>query len=302
MDTAYQNFFAGRARYPRFKSKHHTQSIRYPQRFKLHGNRIYLPKVGWVKVVRHRALEGQMKNCTVSKTKSGKYFVAIQCELELDDPAPRPGAVGIDLGLSAFLTTSDGERVAPPKYLRRAERRLRLRQRRLSRKIKGSRNRAKARQRVAVQHERVANQRRDFHHKLSHDLVSRFGHLAFEDLHIRGLLQNHRLAKSIQDAGWSQFVQFCEYKAAWTGGTVAKVERFYPSSKTCSVCGAVKDALALAEREWLCVGCGTTHERDQNAARNLLHRTTTGAVESHASGDTSSVGNSAQEAPGFSRG
>jgi len=286
--------------YPRFKSKHHVQSVRYPQRFKLNaaGNRIYLPKVGGVKVVVHRPLEGVMKNCTVSKAKSGKYFVSIQCEIEGDEPKPRTEepAVGIDLGLMAFITTSEGEKIAPPKYLRRAERRLKLRQRQLSRKAKGSRNREKARRRVALQHERVANQRRDFHHQLSRKLVDDFGHIAFEDLNIRGMLGNHALAKSIQDAGWGQFIRFCEYKQAWAGGTTSKADRFFPSSKACSVCRGLNHGMTLSDREWVCLECGAVHDRDENAAINILKVSTAGAAESHASGDMSLVGGSAQEA------
>ena len=286
LDTAYQNFFKGRGGYPRFKSKYSRQSYRYPQRFKVTGNRIYLPKVGWVKLVLHRPLPGKMKSCTVSKTKRGHYFVSILCEHE-KEPAPASGSVGIDLGLSHFLTLSTGEKVENPRHLRKQERRLRIRQRRLSRKQKGSRNREKARQRVVVQQERVANQRRDFHHQVSRTLVNRYGVIAFEDLHIKGMLSNHRLAKSIADAGWSQFVTFVQYKQQWAGGDVVHADRWFPSSKTCSVCGTIRQSLALSERSWLCLACGTAHDRDTNAAQNLLHITTVGAAESYACGDTS---------------
>jgi putative transposase len=196
LDTAYQNFFKGNSRYPRFKSKYDRQSYRYPQRFKLVGNRIYLPKVGWVKIVVHRALQGEMKSCTVSKTKSGRYFVSILCEYE-KEPNPVDGEVGIDLGLSHFLTLSTGEKIDNPRHLRKQERLLRIRQRRLTCKEKGSRNRDKARHRVAVQHERVANQRRDFHHQVSRRLVNAYGAIALESLHVKGMLANHALAKSM---------------------------------------------------------------------------------------------------------
>lgn len=275
--------------FPRFKSKHEAQSVRYPQRFKLNDaeDHIYLPKVGWVRVVVHRPIEGEMKNCTVSKTKSGRYFISIQCEIETPDPEERDGPeVGIDLGLISFITTSDGEKVPPPRYLRRAERRLRIRQRRLSRKARGSKNREKARQCVALQHEKVANQRQDFHHKQSHGLVSRYGRIVFEDLNIAGMLQNRRLAKSISDAGWGQFVRFCAYKAEWTGGTIGKAGRFFPSTKTCSACGCIADHLPLSDRIWVCLDCGAIHDRDENAAVNVLSQSTAGAAETHASGDT----------------
>jgi len=285
--------------YPRFKSKRDKQSIRYPQRFHFNdaGDRIYLPKVGWVRVVVHRPVEGKMKSCTVSKTKTGKYFISIQCEVEIPDPAVRvEPQVGIDLGLIDFITTSDGHKVPTPKYLRRAERRLRIRQRRLSRKDKGSKNREKARQRVALQHEKVANQRRDFHHQQSHWLTAVYGRAIFEGLNIAGMVRNHRLAKSIVDAGWGQFVRFCEYKATWTGGTVEKADRFFPSTKTCSACGEEADHLTLSARTWVCLNCGALHDRDENAAINLLQYRTAGAAETYASGDTIPVGGSAQEA------
>jgi len=272
--------------FPKFKSKRDRQSIRYPQRFKVEDGKVYLPKVGRVKLVQHRSIEGVMKNCTVSKTKTGKYFVSIQCELEMPDPELRPGRIGVDLGLIHFITTSEGEKVPTPRHLRRAERRVKIRQRRLSRKAKGSNNRSKARRRVAVQYERVANQRRDFHHKLSRDLVGRYGYIAFENLNITGMLKNHALAKSIADAGWRLFVEFCRYKAKWSGGVVVNADRFFASTKTCSTCGHINHDLQLSERRWTCPGCGVTRDRDKNAAANILNATTVGATESHACGDT----------------
>ncbi|MBU1751313.1 MAG: transposase, partial [Chloroflexi bacterium] len=270
---------------------------------------------GWVKGTFHRPLAGTAKNCTVSKTKSGKYFVSIQCEVDIPDPEPRDeGRVGLDLGLIDFVTTSTGEKVPAPKYLRRAERRLQIRQRRLSRKQRGSHtqwaapNREKARHLLAIQHEKVANQRLDFHHQLSRDLVDRYAVIAIEDLHIQGLVQNHCLAKSITDAGWGQFVRFLTYKATWSGGIVLNADRFFPSSKLCSECGRKNQELALSDRQWVCLECGTVHDRDVNAAVNILQTTTGGAPESHtqcpvdACGDMIPVRGSAQEAPGFSPG
>lgn len=296
LDRAYTNFFKGLACYPKFKSKNDQQSIRYVEDFRLEsGRRVQLPKVGLVRVTLHRPIEGKMKNLTVSKTKTGKYFVSIQCEVEIAEPQPRGGAVGIDLGLKDFVTLSTGEKVEAPKYLRKSERRLKIRQRRLSRKAKGSNNRGKTRLQVALQHEKIANQRKDFHHKLSHSLVSRFGFIAFENLNVAGMIQNHSLAKSIQDAGWSEFVGFCEYKSSWTGGIVEKQDRFFASSKTCSDCGWINQALKLSDREWTCLGCGKVHGRDTNAAINLLNKSTLRARETNACGDTKPIGDSAQE-------
>jgi putative transposase len=289
LDRAYQNFFAGRAAYPTFRRKFDRQTIRYPQRFKVSGKRVYLPKVGWVKCVFHRPIEGEMKNCTVTKTKSGRYFVSIQCEMEVDDPTPPSDAVGIDLGLTTFATLSTGEKLEKPKHLHRSQRRLTIRQRRLSRKRKGSKHRSHACLPVAKLHEHVANQRKDYQHKLSRTLVDRFGSISFESLNIAGMVKNHSLAKSISDASWSQFITFCEYKAAWANCQVLRVDRFFPSSKLCSDCGAKHQHLTLNIRQWLCIACGVIHDRDTNAAVNIynasiLEQTTVGATESHATG------------------
>jgi putative transposase len=282
LDRAYVNFFEGRAGYPAFHSKHGQQSIRYPQRFKVNGKRVYLPKVGWVKAVIHRDIEGTMKNCTVSKTKSGRYFVSLQCEMAVEDPTPNPAQIGIDLGLSVFVALSNEDKRLKPKHLYKSLRRLKLRLRRLSQKVKGSKHRAHARLPLAVLHERVANQRKDFQHKLSRELVNAYGTLSFESLNIAGMVKNHNLAKAISDASWAQFVGFCEYKAAWAGGAVLRVDRFFPSSKLCSDCGHKNNSLTLNIRQWVCLNCGSLHDRDTNAAINILKQTMVGATKSHA--------------------
>lgn len=289
LDKAYKNFFEGRADYPRFKRKHGKQSVRYPQRFKVEGEQVYLPKVGWVKANLHRKIEGQMKNATVSKTKTGKFFVSIQCEVEHTQPEQNPNKVGIDLGLTTFATFSTGEKIDNPRNLKVSERRLKIRQRRLSRKVKGSNSRGKARFAVAAIHEKIANQRKDFHHKLSRTIVNTFGVIAFESLNVAGMMKNHNLAKAIADAGWNQFVNFVEYKAGWDGREVLRVDRFFPSSKLCSDCGAKHKSLTLNIRQWVCTECGVIHDRDENAAINILNETTRGARESYAVGDTSQL-------------
>jgi len=286
LDRAYRNFFAQRARYPRFKSRKGAQSIRYPQRFQFNGNRVYLPKVGWVQVVLHRPLEGTAKSLTVSKTKSGEYYVSVQCEVEPDIPLHTGGVVGVDVGLKHLATLSTGEKIEPPQYLRHSERRLQRLQRQLARKKKGSRNREKARLRLARQYEHVARQRADFLHKVSHRLVTTYAVLKLEDLNVAGMVQNHKLAKAISDSGWGAFGRMCEYKAAWRGGVVERVDRFYPSSKTCHVCGLVNDDLLLSHRLWTCAGCGTVHDRDHNAALVLLRAPTVGATGRYTPGET----------------
>jgi len=288
LDRAFQNFFDKRAGYPKFKSRRARQSIRYPQpREKwigLDGRRIYLPKAGYVRLVMHRPLEGVMKNMTVSKTKSGKTFVSIQVEVEMAEPALVGSAVGIDLGLRDFLTLSTGERIEPPQYYRKAQRKRRRLARQLSRKKPGSRNREKARLRLARLDEHIANQRRDFHHKLSRQLVEENCFIGLEDLNVRGMMANHHLAKSIGDVGWSAFIGTLVYKGNWYGCRVEKVGRWYPSSKTCSACGAVMEAIPLHVHEWQCPVCGVVHDRDVNAAINILNQSTVGATGSHAWG------------------
>lgn len=285
LDRAYTNFFEGRAGYPAFKKKHAKQSIRYPQRFKLDGQQVYLPKVGWVNLVLHRPIEGEMKNATVTKTKSGRYFVSIQCEAEIDNTIFTGEPIGIDLGLIDFATLSTGEKIANPRWFRKAEARLARAQKKLSRKKKGSQNWHKQRVKVARLYEHITNQRADFQHKLSRKLVDAYGLIRFENLNIAGMVRNHSLAKSIGDAGWAQFVSFVEYKGAWFGAYVEKINRFFASSKICSDCGA-KSVLKLSDREWACASCGVLHDRDVNAAINILNWNTEGASEINACGQT----------------
>ncbi len=284
LDRAYTNFFEGRAKYPNFKRKDGKQSICYPQRFKLDGQMVYLPKVGWVKAIIHRPIEGEMKNTTVTKTKSGRYFISIQCELEMDEPIYQGKSIGIDLGLIDFATLSTGEKIANLRWFRKAEARLVKAQKSLSRKKKGSMNWQKQRVKVARLHEKIVNQRADFQHKLSRQLIETYGLIRFENLNIKGMVKNHSLAKSIADAGWSQFVRFVEYKGEWYGTYVEKIDRFFASSKICSDCRAKNALLKISDREWACSECGVLHDRDVNAAINILNWNTVGTTEIDACG------------------
>ena len=295
LDTAYQNFFRmeredklpkgnGKPRkdgmpkgFPRYHSKHDEQSITYPQRFKVTGSRIYLPKVGEVRAVFHRAMEGEMKQVTVTRTKSGKYFISILCEVKRDEPTlnGKPG-VGIDVGLRRFATLNkplpDGRKVIEhPKYFRKAEKKLKRLQRSLSRRQKGSRNREKARLKLARQHEKVANQRRDFLHKASRQVVNAFGHIGLETLNIAGMIRNHHLAKSIGDSGWGRFAEFITYKGKWYGSYVECFDLFFPSSRLCSTpgCGYINRDLKLGQTFWVCPDCGKRHDRDDNGSENI---------------------------------
>lgn len=299
LDAAYTNFFSGRAKFPNFKSKRGKQSCRYPQGFKFEGNYTYLPKIGWVKTVFHRKLQGTLRRLTVSKTKSGKYFISVVVEENIEPHERINRSVGIDLGLKDFLVTSDGYRIPAPKYLRKSEQKLKRLQRQLSRKQEGSNNREKARRRLARQHEKVTNQRKDFQHKTSKWLIDSYDYIALEDLNIKGMVKNHKLAKSIQDAGWGEFVRQLEYKGNWYGADIARIDRFYPSSKRHFACGWIKEDLTLSDREWHCENCGETVDRDINAAMNILNFTTVGTTESNAWGDLSVDESLNQEADVF---
>lgn len=274
LDRAYTHFFEKRAKYPKFKTRKGEQSIRYPQRFKFDGNRIYLPKVGWVKAVFHRPLEGTPKNVTVTKTKSGKYFVSIQCEVEYSTHQYGEGEIGVDLGLTHFAILSNGDRKDHPQYLRKSERKLKRLQRRHAKKAKGSQNREKARMKLARQHERVAHQRKDYLDKLSCELARQYHTVKIENLNVCGMLKNHSLAKSISDSGWGMFGRMLAYKAA----LCERIDRFYPSSKTCSVCGYINHDLQLHHRFWTCPKCGTEHDRDINSAVNIKAAPTAGVA------------------------
>lgn len=268
---AYDNFFAKRGNYPRFKSKHGRQSIQYPQRVKIDRPRIYLPKVGWVKCVVHRDIIGKMKTVTVSRNACGQYHAAILT----DNGEPTPAvstvgkAIGLDVGLTHLVVTSDGSKFDNPRHLKRAERNLKRKQRKLSRRQKGSRGRDKARKMVARVHERVACARRDYLHKLSRRIVNENQVIAVEDISVKGIMRNHKLAKATADVGWGMLLGFTEYKAARNGKAFVKCDRWFPSSKTCNVCGMICDKMPLDVRAWDCAGCGTHHDRDENASNNI---------------------------------
>jgi putative transposase len=271
LDTAYVNFFRGNAKFPRLKSKKKKNSFTIPQAARLENGRLYAPKFKeGIKVNVHREVKGEMGKCTITKTPTGKYFVSILSE-EKYEPITKTGAVcGIDLGLKDFVITSDGKKFKNNKYTKRYERKLAKQQKHLSRKTKGSSSFERQRRKVAKIHEKITNSRMDNLHKVSHELISDYDVIALEDLNIKGMVKNHKLAKHISDASWGTFVRMLEYKADWNDKQIVKVNRFYPSSKTCHVCGWIKQDLNLSIREWTCQNCGTTHDRDQNASINIL--------------------------------
>jgi len=273
LDRAYKNFFKGQAKFPRFKSKHHKQSIQYPQSVTVKDEYLKVPKIGEVKAVFHREVTGKIKTVTISKSPTDKYFASILCEVEVTDVKQLGDQIiGIDLGLKDFAIVHDGERVtkyANPKHLNRHQKNLALKQKKLSRKTKGSKSRKKFRKNVAKVYERIANSRQDFLHKLSRKLVDESQVIVVENLNVKGMVKNRLLSKSISDVGWGMFVNFMDYKLRQKSAKLIEVDRFFPSSKTCSCCGHIVDSLLLNIREWDCLNCKTHHDCDSNAALNI---------------------------------
>ena len=275
LDAAYRNFFRkpGRVGFPKFKSKRAgRQSYRTNVAQVVDDRHVKLPKLGIVKARVSRPTEGRVLSATVKRVPSGKYFVTFCCT---DVPAPDApvadrGMLGIDAGVHDIATRSDGVALANPRNLEKAERKLAREQRRLSRKQKGSANRKKQRAKVARVHEKVANRRKDALHKFTTAAVRESQGIAVEDLNVSGMMRNRRLARAVSDASMSELLRQLEYKCARLGRDFVKVGRFYPSSKTCSECGHVLEELPLSARAWTCPVCGASHDRDVNAARNIL--------------------------------
>lgn len=279
LDRAFQNFFVKRSGYPKFKSKHNrSQSYRtrnQSQGIRIDGNKVKLPKIGWVKFKNSRNFDGKILNATISKTTTGKYFVSFCVEQDIAPLLKRNqgGEVGIDVGLKEFYSDSNGQNVNNPRILAKMSKKLTREQRKLSRKVKGSKNREKVRLRVARVHERIANIRHDFLHKESLKLVRENQVIGIEGLQVKNMMKNHKLAKAISDVSWSEFFRMLKYKAVLHGSQIVEVPTFYPSSQTCHVCG-YKNPITknLAVREWQCPNCNTQHDRDINAAQNILSK------------------------------
>ena len=274
LDQAFKNFFEGRAEYPVFKKKHGPQSASYiGTAFKLEGTNLTLARMKEPLDIRwSRPLPEGCKpsSVTVSKDTAGRYFISILVEEEIKPLEIVPQTIGLDLGITSLVALSTGEKVGNPQFFRKDEKKLARAQRRHTKKRKGSKNREKARRKVARLHARIADKRRDYQHKLTTRIVRENQVICVESLAVKNMMKNHHLAKSIADVGWGELVHQLEYKAEWYGRALAKIDRFEPSSKTCFHCKHVLDELPLNVREWVCPNCGAYNDRDINAAKNVL--------------------------------
>ncbi|MFW6247042.1 MAG: RNA-guided endonuclease TnpB family protein [bacterium] len=255
---------------PKYKKKNGKQSFRLPnQKFSIKDSRIRLEKIGWIKMVVDREIDGKLMSVTISKNSSGQYFASILVEKQINKLNKTGYDIGIDVGLKDFLVQSDGIVVANPRYFRESQAKLRRMQQHLSRKKKGSRRRYKCKLKVAKLHQKIVNQRAWFLHNESTRIIKNYDVIAIEDLNVDGLLKNKKLAKSISDVSWSEFFRQLKYKAEWYGKTLVKVDKFAPTSKTCSVCGWKNKNLTLKDRMFACPVCGLEINRDYNAAINI---------------------------------
>lgn len=271
LDTAYINFFRGTSSFPKFKSKKRKSSFNVPQNAQIVDNKIYIPKFKeGIKIIIHREIRGKISKCTFTKTPTGKYFVSILSK-EQHIPQKHTGVIcGIDLGLKNLLITSDGVKFKNNRYINKYEIELKKAQKHLSRKKNGSTSYEKQRRKVSKIYEKIVNSRKDNLHKITNTLIKNYDVICIEDLNITGMLKNHYLAKSISDVGWGTLIRFLEYKANWNEKKIIKIDRFYPSSKTCSVCGWINQNLRLSTRKWKCAN-GHVLDRDINASINILN-------------------------------
>lgn len=276
LDRGFKNFFEKRARHPQFKSKHNYhqtyRTINQSDNIRISGRYLKLPKLGYVKIKQSMEV-GHINNITIERTPTGKYFVVLNVDFEPEFRPNNGNSIGIDVGIKEFYSDSNGNVVKNPKYLEKTMRKLIREQRRLSRKQKGSNNRNKQRVKTALVHEKITNQRNDFLQKQSTMLVRENQTICIEDLNVKGMIRNHKLAKSIASVSWSKFFTMLEYKATWYGNDVIKVPAMYPSSQTCSCCGYKNPLIKnLAIRSWECPNCHVKHDRDTNASINILNK------------------------------
>jgi putative transposase len=273
LDSGYKMFFRKTHAFPNFKHKDAKQSFTIPQHFALKDKKIYFPKFReGIKVKEHRKLEGKFVVATLSKSTTNKYYISIIVEQEMQPSLVTSKSIGIDLGIKELIICSDGTKYKNIKPLSLLENKLKYKQKQLSKKVKGSNNRKKARHKVAIIHEQIKNTRRDYIHKITKAIISESQVIIAEDLHVKGMMRNHKLAKAISDVSWHEVHRQLEYKSKWHGRTYHIIGRFFPSSKMCSSCHFVNDALTLKDRTWDCPSCDARLDRDLNASINILNQ------------------------------
>lgn len=271
LESAYRGFFQKRSNFPRFKSKKNRQSFCVPQHLSIEDNKLYIPKfTKGIKINLHIKLIGKFVTASIVKTKTNKYFVNITVELDIKPLPKSKNDIGIDFGIKNFLITSNDEVFENKHFYKKIESKLKYLQRQMNKKVKGSNNRKKAKLKVAELFEYINNCKKDYLHKISIQLIRENQTIYIEDLNIKGMISNHHLAKSIQEMSWYEFVRLLEYKAKLYGRNLIKIDRFYPSSKTCNHCGYIKQDLSLKDRFWICPKCNEEIDRDYNAAKNIL--------------------------------
>jgi len=272
LETAYKNFFRFKKGFPKFKSKHNRNSFCVPQFVKLENGKLKIPKFKEpIDLILSRSFTGLIKQCTISKTPTNEYFVSILVETEHKKLEQTGKSIGIDLGLKDFAITSEGYKYKNNRYTKTYQNLLKKHQQHLSRKKKGSNRYEKQKLKVAKIYKKITNSRLDNLHKVSTDLIRKYDLIVLEDLNIKGMIKNHKLAKHISDASWSKFIELLIYKAEWNDKKIVKIDRFFPSSKTCNCCGYINQNLDLSIREWSCPSCNTQLDRDLNASINILN-------------------------------
>lgn len=275
LETAFGKFFSKKSKFPKFKRKDGNNSFNVPQNVAIKSDKIYIPKFrNGIKFVKHRPLKGKICSATISKKPSGKYYVSILTEqnIIIPDTIDVTKAIGIDLGIKDFAITSDGKRYPNLKFQKKYQSKLSKLQKHFARKQKGSNRKEKLRIKIAKLHEKITNSREDMQHKLSSSLLNKYDVICLETLAVKNMMQTHKLAYAIADVSWNSMIQKLEYKAAWKGKKIIKIDHFYPSSKTCHNCGYINQNLSLKDRTWECPQCGTVLDRDVNAAKNILTR------------------------------
>jgi len=275
LEVAHQRFLKKISKFPQFHSKSNNQTIKIPQKFYIEEDgKLYIPKLktGIKIILDNRVLPDKKTCCFISKTSSNKYYVSFLCETDIESLEKSQNVIGIDLGIKSLLTDSNGNTIENPKLLKKSEKKIKFQQRKLSRKKKGSNNQKKQRLILAKTHEKVTNRRNDHLHKTSRKLIDENQVIIAESLSVQNMMKNHCLAKSIGDVSWGELLRQLEYKAKWYGRTFYQTDRFFPSSKTCSNCQFIVDNLPLNIREWDCPQCRSHHDRDHNAAKNILDK------------------------------